>query len=418
MLSGRHRGVAAVLVAVGIAGWVVSPARAQTPSTFTTFSLRATATGAAVLYEVRGLLPIDRFVEISSIFSESYVGPSSATGLAAAPHPGATLLTVGSTFDGFSGVTDMPDYPLAAGAEAPLTPEADASAGPMQLVAHAVPGSSDATARFASSDNGGVRATSETVASDGLRARGTSRSQGLSFADGAVTVGDVESVVELAFRDGTATIVENRTVVSNLRVLGTPVIVGDDGVIIADQPIDLTGAQPAASALEAQGVQVRVVAPTVDHDHTGITVTSGSLVVETAGEVQGSPSTFKVVYGGVVVDLDARPGTAPAALEPSARRQAFGSVGGPDATDQRIAASTVEVGNNGEATPGRPADTDTGTSISGLAPAVSVAEPLDFRPVYPWMAVIGLAALLLQRWAVSASQRQEKASDLRHLWRW
>jgi hypothetical protein len=409
VLSRRIRWIVVAAAVLSVAGGASSRA-AEEPPSFSQYSLRASATGVSVLYEIKGLLPIDQLVEGASLFSESQVGPSWSTSLAAAPYPGSTALAAPGTADGFAG-TDLPDYPMAARAESPVTPHDDRSAGAATIVADAEPGRATATAGSGAAETG-VHARTEVLAADGLRAHGESSSQQLVLADGALSVGSVRSVVSVEVRGGEIAITENRTVVSDVAVLGTPVVVGNDGAIVADQPIDLSGADPAAAALEQAGVRLRVVAPEiVERDH-GISVVSGALVVESIGDVQGRPSRFRVVHGGVRVDVDATP----------AARAPLPVVVLPHATDAAppvasVTASAVPVAHAPAVSPPRSTPAAARAAPIAVMPAAAIAAPIDFRPVYPWLVALGVAALALQRW-LSAARRRPASSDLRQLWRW
>jgi hypothetical protein len=382
---------------------------AEDPPSFAQYSLRANSTGVSVLYQIKGLLPIDQLVEGASLFSESQVGSSWSTSIAAAPYPGSTAMSAPGTADGFAG-TDLPDYPMAARAEAPLTPHDDRSAGASTMVADAEPGHATATAGNGAGDTG-VQTVTEVAAGDVLRAHGVSTSQGLAFADGALTVGSVQSVVSVEVRSGEIAVTENRTLVSDVAVLGTHVVVGNDGVVVADQPIDLSGADPAAAALEKAGLRLRVVAPEIVRRDHGISVVSGALVVESIGEVQGRPSTFRVVHGGVRVDVDATPAarrTLPVVVLPQSTSTAPSAIAGsPTSTADHAPATSSP----------RAASTPTRTTPITVTPAVATSVPIDFRPVYPWLVALGVAALALQRW-LSATRRRPSSSDLRELWRW
>lgn len=391
-------------------------ARAQAPER-ASFALRAAATGTQVLYEIRGALPVDRLVEGSSLFAEAHLERSRSTSVAAAPDPGSTVLSTPGLIDGFSGgQTDVPDYPLAARAEHPLTPDASAGAGAVQLVAHADAAASDSAASQSGADGGAATGTAETGrADDGrLRARAVSTASDLVFGGGAVSVGGVNSVVELAVGDAGPEVVENRTTVTDLRIGGVPVTIGDDGAVVADQPVDVGSAAGALDQLGAPtGMTVRVVGPVEEQTDRGLEVTSGSLVIELPAEVQGYPSTLRLVLGQASASVSAIDAVALPAVPVTPSRPApaaavlFSPAAGPGGGLLSMPGPPPAV-----VSPAGP------VSTSGTTPVGAAPTPIDFRPVYLWLVALGFAAVRLQRWALVQARVRRQVSDLRPLWRW
>ncbi|MEY2455094.1 MAG: hypothetical protein QOJ67_3740 [Acidimicrobiaceae bacterium] len=414
----RRAGAAGAFGVALILAVITAPsARGQAPER-AAFALRATATGTQVLYTLRGALPIDQLVESSSLFAEAHLEQSRSTSLSAAPDPGSTVLSAPGLIDGFSGgKTDVPGYPLAASAEYPLTPESTKDAGPIHLVANAVADGANSVASQSGASGGAATGTADTGSADDgrLRARAVSSASDLVLANGAVSIGSVSSVVELAIGDAGPEIVENRTTVTGLLVGGVPVDVGDHGVVVADQPVDVGAVTGVLDQLGAPGgMTVRVVGPIEQQTDRGLEVTSGSVVIEVPGEVQGHPSTLRVVLGQANAAVSANDAVAasPVPATPSAPAPApapaaaalFSRPAGPSSNSLLAAPAT------------RPA---TASSPAPASRAVATTPTaIDFRPVYLWLVALGVAAVRLQRWALVQARDRRQVSDLRPLWRW
>jgi hypothetical protein len=411
---GFRRRLIALGLVIGAVPLAIPPAVAQERADYAHFALHARATGTQVLYAVPGLLPVDPLVEASSLFAEAILERSRSTSLAAAPSPGPTVLSVPGLVDGFTGGgTDLPEYPLAVRAEHPLAPEGAAAVGPLVLDARADDDGADSRARASSALGGDVSAIASTRAdADGrLQVRAESAVSNINILEGLITIGAVRSVVVVRFDAGNAEVVENRTAVGDVRIAGIEVSVGDGGLVVADQPIDLG---PVLGLLgqqgDATGLQIRVLAPTENRTETGVVATTGSLVVELPGDLLGQASTSRLVLGEALASASARERAAGAA--PGATNPALGSVRPAPAGASLFSTPPVAVA------PPTIARVPATPLVPAVVPASSPADPIDFRSVYVWLVALGISALLLQRWTLAQARGRRQVSDLRPLWRW
>lgn len=404
------RASAVVAISLGLVAFASPTALGQAPDR-AAFALRATAMGTQTLYEIRGALPIDQLVESSSLFAEAHLERSRSASLAAAPDPGSTVLSAPGLINGFSGgKTNVPDYPLAASAEYPLTPNSTKDAGTVHLVARAAADGADSLASQSGTSGGVASGTADTVSgSDGrLHARAVSSATDLVVSSGAVSIGSITSVVDLAIGDSGPEIVENRTTITDLVVGGVPVAVGDHGVVVADQPVDIRAAAGVLDQLPA-GMTIRVAGPVEQKTDRGLEVTSGSLVIEVPAEVQNHPSTLRLVLGQAnaavsATDAVAAPGVPATLSRPAPAAAALFSSAVAPSSNALVAAPATRAA----AVASRPSP-----RVVGATPTL-----IDFRPVYLWLVALGVAAVRLQRWALVQARGRRQVSDLRPLWRW
>jgi hypothetical protein len=128
----------------------------------------------------------------------------------------------------------------------------------------------------------------------------------VSLLDGLITIGAVTSTAR-ATTDGTATAVEGRTVLSDLRVAGQRVAVTSEGITAAGQdgPDTDAAVDAANAALEGARVVIALSEPIAVQDGGSASYTAGSLVV---AFTQSSGAVLSVILGGANVVVAAVPG--------------------------------------------------------------------------------------------------------------
>jgi hypothetical protein len=154
---------------------------------------------------------------------------------------------------------------------------------------------------------------------------GDARVQRASYGGGAISIRNVHVRVQLP-NNGTptATIVIDG---GNVSVGGVPVVVGQNGVSVANQQVpgigqDLQSANAALNqTLAASGVSVHTVAPQVDKSANQETVDAEGIEVDInqPSTLPGVPrQTIRHILGEVFADSLATPGTPPGETPPAA----------------------------------------------------------------------------------------------------
>ena len=241
-------GAAAALLALGLA---VPSARADEVG----FIAKASGQGFRAAYVVPGQFVVEQVWDFGGPVAQAQVDPSGGAAFGSLPFPGeAAIVAPGLAFN-LAGLPSPPaTYPFYAGAQYPSVPSAKVSdpSGNYQVTADADAGSAASSAigragpkeaNVASSAahsairnaDGKVTATAETT------------SQGISLADGTLTIGSAvsKSISTLA---GGQVERKSELVLNGLMVAGTPVGMGPDG--FDDQAVN--------DVLENAGLQVRI----------------------------------------------------------------------------------------------------------------------------------------------------------------
>jgi hypothetical protein len=327
---------------------------------------------------------------------------------------------------GFAQIPNLPGYPLAARADHPATPEETVSpvpgnasgVGVVSLSARAEESSAAGVASATGLEGpavfsiGSIRAetTSRQVAPNELQAIATSALGDVSLVGGVVRIESITAVVDVSWFDGTPTVKERSVAVSGVTVAGQPAKLTEKGLEITGEgalpPIDVASLMPA-------GTTLRIAEGATEEGDDHVTASSGSVVLETLSSVQGAPSTFRLSFGSARVTLQATRATggasAPSTGGSVSPPAAFPASGGlRSALPPRSSPAAASISQPG-----------TGQRSVVVTTVLPVAEQLDFRPLYPGIALLGIAAAGLRAWVAAAARRQRQPrSDLRPLWRW
>jgi hypothetical protein len=404
------------------------PVDAQTTESFAYdfFSATANATGLNAFFKIEKLLPINTLADTSTVFAESRLETTRSTALAALPSPGDALLNLPGTVAGFAQIPNLPEYPLAARADYPATPEQTVSpvpgnasgVGVVSLSAKAEESSATGVASATGLEGpavfsiGSIRAstTSRQISPNELEAMATSELGDVRFAGGVVRIESITSLVDVSWFDGAPAVKERSVAVSGVTVAGQPAKLTEKGLEVTGQ-----GVLPAVdlAALMPPGTTLRIARGSTDLDDDHVTASSGSVVLETLSTVQGAPSTFRLSFGSASATVQAR--------------GAQGEVVRPPSTGGEVSPPAAFPASGGlrSALPPRtsPAATSTSPSTSQRSVVVTtvlpVSKQLDFRSVYPGIALLGLAVAGLRAWVTAVARRRAALrSDLRPLWRW
>ena len=387
------------------------------------FSASAVGDGITALYEIINLLPINRPVDVSTVTSEARFETTRSTSLAVLPYPGDAVINVPGTVAGLTGQS-LPGYPLAARADHPTQPKEEigpgggtlpgVSAFKLSAAADGTAASAEAAANALESaglfSTGSVRTTaaSRATSATGFQARATSTVGDVDLGGGVVHIDSISAVVEVAFGDGKATVKENRITVQGVSVAGQPARVTNDGLELGGTVQDLG----LGDVLElAPGLTVRTTEGTTIEREAGLTARSGSLVVTYDTILQGAPSRARLVLGDAEATVEARGPIEPESAAAESGAPGFTDVAGIAEGTTGLAALPPQPGPGG-----LPAAAPTRTPLRA---APIFLTPIDFRPVYPWLAFAGLSVVATRRWiAAHAARKRTAPSDLRPLWRW
>ena len=420
-----------VVLAAGALALAVptGPVDAQTTETsgYDFFSATANATGLNAFYRIEKLLPINTIADTSTVFAESRLETTRSTALAALPSPGDALLNLPGTVAGFAQIPNLPGYPLAARADYPATPEQTVSpvpgnasgVGVVSLSAKAEESSATGVASATGLEGpavfsiGSIRAetTSRQTSPNELEAMATSALGDVRFAGGVVRIESITSVVDVSWFDGTPTVKERSVAVSGVTVAGQPAKLTEKGLEVTGK-----GAVPAIdlASLMPAGTTLRIAEGATEQDDDHVTASSGSVVLETLSSVQGAPSTFRLSFGSASATVQATGAEREAVSAPSTG----GSVAPPAALPASggLRSALPPRSSPAAASAARPSGGSRSVVVTTVLP---VSKQLDFRPLYPGIALLGLAAAGLRAWVTAAVRRQARPrSDLRPLWRW
>lgn len=396
-------------------------------SSYEFFAATANATGLNAFYRIEKLLPISTILDTSTVFAESRLETTRSTALAAMPSPGDALLNIPGTVAGFAQIPNLPGYPLAARADHPATPEETVSpvpgnasgVGVVSLSARAEDSSAAGVASATGLEGpavfsiGSIRAaaTSRQISANELEAIATSALGDVRFVGGVVRIESITSVVNVSWFDGTPTVRERSVAVSGVTVAGQPAKLTEKGLEITGE-----GALPAIdlASLMPDGTTLRIAEGATEEGDDRVTASSGSVVLQTLSSVQGAPSTFRLSFGSARVTLQATGASGGAVSAPSTG----GSVSPPAAIPASggLRSALPPRSSPAAASASQP---DSGQRSVVVTTVVPVSKQLDFRPVYPGIALLGFAVAGLRAWVFAAARRQATLrSDLRPLWRW
>lgn len=198
------------------------------------------------------------------------------------------------------------------------------------------------------------------VGADQAVADAMSTVHNVSLGGGAITIASVASVAH-ATTNGTVATGTASTVVSGMKIAGTPVVVDDKGIHVAGHDAAGPSTDALNQALKSSGFRVYVAKPSRTVNGAGITLDSGNLVImqTNSGYSSSANDTGRVlVFGGAAIDAAAGKGFAllsvPGAPLPPGPGPAPGSAPGAGALP--------------------------GAAGSGAAPQVAGAQPAQQSP--------------------------------------
>jgi hypothetical protein len=443
--TARSAIVAIALFAVALVvvpGWAIGAQRTGGPS-FSFYSAHALADGLTADFVLEGFLPIEDLLGLSSVSSEARLDLGGSRALAALPDPGDLVLTLPGTLSALAGVSGLPDYPAAAAAEHPSTPEdevvlvPDAGLGAGTLRAAALQDESAASASITnfvdlvglipsfSIGSAITTATTRRLSGSSLESVATTAVSDLRLLGGLVRIDQISSSVTTTI-DGDVLIADASEVhVTGASVAGTPVGITADGIEAQGQP---TALAPIVDLLVAplveQGIRIHTTPAEQTVSETTAVARGGTLAIEVDLEVSGYPGTLVVTLGRAVSEL-----SASGLREATPTRIPTGGTGG-------TSTSPATSAPGGGTTPARggssvPATTDVSSRTENpselavgrdgeiiVLPPSRVIADWDVEDIYRAMVAGGaflLAALVLVR---RAARNGASNPDLRHLWRW
>lgn len=436
----RERGALLALVgAVLVAVAPVSPAGSQDAgSGYDFLNLHALADGVTVDFNLRGFLPIEDLVGLSSITSEAHFGAGRSDSLAALPDPGDLILTLPGTLSALAGVSGLPDYPAAASADHPATPvhdvqiAPDAGLGVGRLHAEAAEDGASAFAHVGhqvdtvgllpSFSVGTIRTTARTtqINADTLEAVATTSISDLDLLGGLLSIDSVTSEVSATVEDDRPTARVSKVTVAGATIAGVPIGITDQGIVALGSP---TALAPVVDTLVAPllslGIQVRTTPSSVEVGDRTATASGGGLSIRVPIDVQGYPGVLDVTFGRALAEL-----------EVSERSDGGASPGDGDGVGLDDGAPFPGPGSSfgdlgGLGGSGLPSDRSASPGGRGLGtevvsvPAVRTLEDLDLTTLYQVMLLGGLALFAAGQIVVRSTVRpSRRPNDLRHLWRW
>lgn len=437
----RHGGALALVGAVLLAVVPVTPAGGQDDlggqSSYDFATLHALADGVTVDFNLKGFLPVEDLVGLSSITSEAHYGAGRSDSLAALPDPGDLVLTLPGTLSALAGVSGLPDYPAAASADHPGTPEEDvqfapdADLGAGRLHAEAAEDGASAFAHVGHQVDtigllpafsvGTIRTTARTtqVNPDTLEAVATTSVSDLHLLGGLVSIDQITSEVTASISNDRPKATVSKVMVSGATVAGTPVGITDQGIVGLGSPTALAPVIDSLVApLVAQGIRIRTTPSSSVEGERTATASGGGLSIEVPLAVQGYPGVLEVTFGRALAELEV------GALSD-------GSDGFDDGT-----AIDVGAGDDGSFLPGFGSSLDSdlpglpsspignaggqalGTEVVSVRVG-RVIEDFDLTTLYRVMLLGGLALFAAGQIIVRSTLRPtRRPNDLRHLWRW
>lgn len=433
----RHGRLAVAGIALA-AAVPAGPAQGQdvAESGYDFLDLHALADGMTVDFNLRGFLPIEDLVGLSSITSESHFGVGRSASLAALPDPGDLILTLPGTLAALAGVAGIPDYPAAASADHPgrpvddvqLVPDAEVGAGRLHAEA-AESGSAafahvghqvDTVGLLPSFSVGSVRTTARTLQLDSttLESVATTTVSDLRLAGGLLSISQITSEVAVEVIDDVPKAVASDVRISGATLAGSPVGITEDGFVglgsaSALAPVVDVLAQP----LTQQGIRVRTTpSSTVATDRTAV-ARGGGLEIEVPLAVQGYPGVLTLTLGRALAELEVGPLSSDdgASFDPD--------VDVPVDTGGTVTPGITVTPGTGGFVPRTPVATPSGSSAAGFeivsVPVNRTVADWDVLALYRMMLLGGILLFVAGRFVVrSAGRPARRSDDLRDLWRW
>jgi hypothetical protein len=402
------------------------------------FSADSLARGLFVDVEVQNLLPVNQVVGLASGSAEAHFAVGRSTSLAVLPDPGDLVRSAPGLVAGLGNIPNLPEYPAQASASFPAAPTGSFTLLPNvglaggQLSAAATDKKATASAGLGSfiSPAGGVpgfrvagvntAATSEQTSAAGYQAAASNTVNDVDLLGGLLHIGQISSSATAAVDDtGKFTAPVATVEVAGATLAGTPVRITDKGLVAASSATALAPVIGALAApLNAAGISVKLTPAVRNFAGNAVTVTSGSVEIDAQTSVDGYPGVVSIQLGASQASVAAAnpetaagppvpgpPGEQAATIGPTLSAPVSGTVPGPLAS---AAPTSPAVG----AAP-TPLATSTGN------PIVHALKRIDFRPVYPWLLLSGLALLAGRRLAGWwLARRRSPTSDLKPIWRW
>ena len=437
----------AALVALALPIAPGAPVQDAPAPSYTFVSANSGGDGVRVYFDVVGFLPVTPALTLGSVTAEAFVETTRRTAVALLPDPGGTIVAAPGLAAGLVGVPNVPGYPLIARADDPFVPTAEASpvqgagVGVVRAAASADRAAAVARAGRVGAGDGvsGLAPVADLVASlvdaldlslagplldvrsaeveveevrtapAELTAMAASRLSGISLLGGLVKIASIETQATASLDGVVATADDPGVEVSGVTVAGVPVALTERGLSLAgsDAPLgDLLA--PVADPLLEQGLAITVAPSESLVDGSTARARSGGVRIEVTSEYQGYPVVLRLTLGEVRASVQGSGArTAPTT--------GGGGVAAPSAPPA-VATGGVELpavtsSPSGVALPGGEA-----VAAPGSLP---IAEVLDLRRVYPFLAV--LAGLLAgSRLAASSLLRRRPGAtpEVRRLFRW
>jgi hypothetical protein len=443
-LSKGHRVL--VLAGFGLAAMVpAAPAIGQSDEGaapgYDFYNLHALADGVTASFNLKGFLPIEDLVGLSSITSESHFGAGRSDSLAALPDPGDLILTLPGTLSALLGISGLPDYPAAASADASSAPVVDVQIAPDvglgagRLHAEAADAGSSAFAfvgnqvdtvgLLPSFSIGSIKTTAHTtrVNATTYESVATTTVSDLKLLGGLVRISQITSEVTAGIANDKPTAEVSTLDISGATIAGQAIGITDKGIVV---PGSQTALAPIIDSLVtplvAQGITIKVIPATTVVGARTATATGAALDIEVPLSVEGYPGIFDLTLGKATAELE----VGALSDTTTAVGDAGGSLGdttGSAPIDSSLLPGLGDSSGVGTDLPlgpvaSRPAAPTTGTEIVSV-PARRVVQDWDLTTLYRVLLLGGIALFAAGQVIVRTTLRPRRRSDdLRQLWRW
>ncbi|HEX9684067.1 MAG TPA: hypothetical protein VGA13_13365 [Acidimicrobiales bacterium] len=317
-----------LLAAAGVTGAVVAAAstagsQGLPPPVLGTYEAVAVADGLHGTYTIPDFAAVEEVFDGSTITASALISSFGvATGLASAPYPGETAVSLGGTLAGLTGVPAPPEYPLVARSD-PFSPDASVENQGYRLEAHSKDRSVRASAELG--QRGDARSGSSTLAEvlvepDRARVVAAARSttDGATYS-GVLSIGRVRAEASVIRTAGGEPVRHHDLTIDSISAGGIGLVVGPDGLDLAGQATLPVNLDAVLANLEASGVTITYLAPTETADG----IVSGGLAVSGPTDFSALPGgptgRYTVTYGRA--SAEARAGEATPTIAPTDLQQ-------------------------------------------------------------------------------------------------
>ena len=441
----RRRGGALALLGVTLALVVpAGPARGQDAEPGYDFqNLHALADGVTVDFNLKGFLPIEDLVGLSSITSESHFGVGRSDSFAALPDPGDLILTLPGTLASLLGVAGLPDYPAAANADSPSVPVEDvqivpdANLGAGRLHAEASDTSSSAFAHVGNQVDtigllpsfsiGSIRTTARTTQLNPgtLEAVATTTISGVRLLGGLLFIDQITSEVASTVANDKPKATATKVVVTGAKVAGTPVGITEQGIVGLGSAVPLAPViDSLVKPLTDQGIKVRTTPSSIVTGARTAVARSGSLQIEVPLPVQGYPGILTISLGRALTELEVSALSDSGASFDDGATVDTGTVLDDSGSFPLpgLGDSSTDFGSGLPASPSAPSATPGGSPAGVETVTIALGRTVqdwDLTTLYRVLLLGGLALFVAGQVIVRSTVRPaRRANDLRQLWRW